>query len=75
MRVSPENYLMEFRKLFAEKEETINSISSFSDRVYPFKLRVLDQWLWLKGSNDEEVRLAQLAFSLSLAPISKRSAE
>jgi hypothetical protein len=71
-RIGPQNYLAEFINLFAEVRPTIETVSLLSDRAYPFPCRVLDQWLWLKGSGEEELRLRQLALSLSLAPIRKR---
>jgi hypothetical protein len=68
-KIGPGNYLAEFTKLFAEVRLTIENISLLSDRAYPFPCRVLDQWLWLRGSGEEELRLRQLALSLSLSPL------
>jgi hypothetical protein len=50
-KVTPENFLCEFEKIFTEKEADIVKAGNSSDRIYPYPRRVLDQWLWFKGNN------------------------
>ncbi|MFI5022841.1 MAG: hypothetical protein ACHQRJ_14475 [Alphaproteobacteria bacterium] len=67
--ITPQNFLEKFEELFKNKQTSISEAANFSDREYPYPRRVLDKWLWLKGSGKEAVYLHQFQWSLELAPI------
>jgi hypothetical protein len=68
-KITPETFLAVFDDLFHEKLPSINTAAVFSDREYPYPRRVLDKWLWLKGSGKEEERLKRFRWSLQRSPI------
>lgn len=68
-KITPQCYLSRFEELYGIEEPMISATARFSDRIYPYSRRVLDQWLWLKGSGDEYLYIRQFKQSLMLAPI------
>jgi hypothetical protein len=64
------DYLQYFEQLFENKRPEIDTAAKFSDRTYPYRRRVLAQWLWLKGSGEKADCLAAFRLSLDKAPIS-----
>jgi|GEM_PF-2931308 len=66
------NYLRLFEQLLEKKRADIDRAAKFSDRKYPYPRRVLDQWLWLKGSGDKADRLRAFRLSLERASIFPR---
>jgi hypothetical protein len=68
------NYLQYFEQLFEKKEPEIDRAADFSDRIYPYPRRVLDQWLWLQGTGDKADYLSAFRRALEKAPILSHAA-
>ncbi len=71
-KLKREDFLLGFEKVFVEKKADIDEAARFSDRVYPYPRRVLDKWLWLRGSGNRGHYLEKFRLSLQAAPLPAR---
>lgn len=63
--ITPDNYLEHFYDFYkSEAKAKIKEAMDYHSRVYPYKYRIADKYLWLEGSNKTEEEKDQTAWTI-----------
>ena len=66
--VSEDNYLIRFGEFLGRVEPLLNEALAFVPRNYPYRLRVADKYLWLKGGKGKDDPGGQFQQGIEIAP-------
>lgn len=67
--VRPENFLYRFDAIFKRLSPDIRDAVRAFNRIYPYERRVLDKYLWLRGTGNENRLIDAFKASLRLTPL------